>query len=271
MTVILVLIELSLLGQHGETVIKWLGAPDSSIDYAHALRLKTKSTGIWLTEMKEYQEWQKNPHSLFWIYGIAGSGKTILSSTVIDDLLKNNESDVSSAAAYFYFKGDDKDKTTCTGMLLSLLQQLFDRGNRTSKVLDDSLSKGRQQLALEQLHSLLRTISTEFRDVYIVLDALDECQDLEKVFDTLEEINTWTDNNVHVLLTSRETKDIKEFVDGLEVNKHSIRLSAAVVKQDIRMYIRDRLCTDRNLKRWRSYPKVQEEIENSLVESSDGM
>lgn len=259
-----------LLGEQGERIIKWLAAPDSSVDYTHALRLKTKNTGTWLIQDEKYKNWKRSSGSL-WVYGIAGCGKTILSSTIVEDLLSSSELDMSLAVAYFYFKGDDKDKRTSSGMLRSLLKQLFDRGKRTSDVLPEIYGDGNQQPSSDQLLSSVGNISREFRDVFIALDALDECEELEAVFDVLEEMERWTDSNVHLVFTSRETKDIKEFVDGLEMKKSMIRLSAAVVKQDIRMYIRDRLRTDRNLKRWRSHPKVQEEIEESLVNKSDGM
>ncbi|QGA21503.1 hypothetical protein EYB26_009214 [Talaromyces marneffei] len=257
--------------EQGERIVKWLAAPDSSVDHTHALRLKTKNTGTWLIQDKKYKDWKDNSGSLLWIYGIAGCGKTILTSTIVEDLLKSTELDMSLAVAYFYFKGDDKDKRTLSGMLRSLLKQLFNHGKRTSDVLPEIFGNGNQQPSSEQLLSSLGNISREFNDVFFVLDALDECEELETIFDVLEEMEKWTESKVHLVFTSRETKDIKEFVDGLEMNKSMIRLSAALVKQDIRMYIRDRLRTDRNLKRWRSHPKVQEEIEDSLVENSDGM
>jgi Cdc6-like AAA superfamily ATPase len=259
------------LGEQGERIVRWLAAPDSSVDYTHALRLKTKNTGTWLIQDEKYKDWKSNSGSLLWVYGIAGCGKTILSSTIVEDLLSKSELDMSLAVAYFYFKGDDIDKRTSSGMLRSLLKQLFDRGKRTSDVLPGIFGNGNQQPSSEQLLSSLGNISQEFTDVFIVLDALDECEELETVFDILEEIEKWTDSKVHLVFTSRETKDIKEFVYGLEMNKSMIRLSATVVKEDIRMYIRDRLRSDRNLKRWRSHPKVQEEIEDSLVDKSDGM
>lgn len=262
---------ISLLGEQGERIVKWLAAPDSSVDYTHALRLKTKSTGSWLIQDERYKQWKRNSRSSLWVHGIAGCGKTILSSTIVEDLIGSSELDMGLAMAYFYFKGDDKDKRTSSRMLRSLLKQLFDCGKRTSDVLPEIYGNGHQQPSSGQLLSSLENISREFREVFMVLDALDECEELGTLFDALEEIGRWTDSNIHLVFTSRETKDIKEFVDGLDMNKSMIRLSAAVVKQDIRMYIRDRLHTDRNLKRWRSHPKIQQEIEDSLVDKSDGM
>lgn len=256
-------------GEHGERIVKWLSAPDASVDHIHALQMKTENTGSWLLDNPKYKEWKQTAGSWFWMYGIAGCGKTILSSTVIQDLTKHSSQDLSMAVAYFYFKGDDNDKNSSSGMLRSLLKQLFERGKRTSNVFEQLIGNGDQHP--EQLLSTLKDLVSEFRDVYLVLDALDECQDLQELLDVLEEFEKWTEGHIHLIFTSRELKDIKEFVEGMTMDKTLIRLSAEVVKQDIRMYIRDRLRTDRNLKRWRNHPKVQEEIEQSLIEKSGGM
>jgi Cdc6-like AAA superfamily ATPase len=229
------------------------------------------NTGTWLIEEHQYKEWKLHPGSLLCIYGTAGSGKTILSSTIVEDVLSFSGLNMNLAAAYFYFKADDITKSTSEGMLRSLLKQLFDRGKRSSEAMMRMFEEKGQQTPVSQLLSTFVDITFEFGHVYIVLDALDECQDLDDLFDTIEEINKRAGTNIHILFTSRDTKDIKEFADGMESNTSSIKLSASVVKQDIRTYIRDRLRTDRALKRWRSHPKVQEQIEDSLIEKSDGM
>lgn len=232
--------------------------------------MKTENTGSWLIDNDKYQEWKRTAGSSIWMYGIAGCGKTILSSTVIEDLTKYSSQDMSIAVAYFYFKGDDNNKNASSSMLRALLKQLFDRGKRTSSVFEQLIGDGDQQASPEQLLSTLRDLVSEFRNVYIVLDALDECQDLQDLLDILEDFEKWT-VQIHLIFTSRELKDIKECFESMTMEKNSIRLSAEVVKQDIQMYIRDRLRTDRNLRRWRNHPKVQEEIEQSLIEKSGGM
>lgn len=237
----------------------------------HALKGKTPNTGTWLLEYQQYKEWKMDPGSLFCIYGTAGSGKTILSSTIVEDMLDHVSLNMNLATAYFYFKADDIAKRTSEGMLRSLLKQLFDRGNRSSEAMTKLFEEKNKQPSVSQLLSTFIDIIFEFGHVFIVLDALDECQDLSDFFDMIEEINTRAGSTVHFLFTSRDIKNIKEFADGMQCNSSSIKLSASVVRQDIRTYIRDRLRTDRTLKRWRNYPKVQEEIENSLIEKSDGM
>lgn len=230
-----------------------------------------KNTGSWLICGKQYNQWKCFSRSLFWIHGTAGCGKTILSSTIVEDLLLHCGSDPNLVVAYFYFKMDDVSKRNHTGLLRSLIKQVFERSNRSSQALTQLFGKGDQQPTSSQLLSTLYNMVSEFGHTYIVLDALDECEERDDLFEVLEEMGRWEGVNIHLLLTSRDEKDIKDSIESIDMNQDHIKLSAAVTKEDIRTYIRERLKTDRALKRWRAHPEVQQEIENSLTEKSDGM
>lgn len=180
-------------------------------------------------------------------------------------------SDPNLVVAYFYFKMDDVSKRNHTGLLRSLIKQVFERSNRSSQALTQLFGKGDQQPTSSQLLSTLYNMVSEFGHTYIVLDALDECEERDDLFEVLEEMGRWEGVNIHLLLTSRDEKDIKDSIESIDMNQDHIKLSAAVTKEDIRTYIRERLKTDRALKRWRAHPEVQQEIENSLTEKSDGM
>lgn len=112
---------------------------------------------------------------------------------------------------------------------------------------------------------------TSLEDTYIILDALDECAERDELLTDLEEVASWEDANLHVLATSRREKDIEEALTPLSEARNRISIQSALVNADIRTYIHDRLQTDRKLKRWQKYPKVQLEIEDTLMRKVDGM
>jgi hypothetical protein len=58
-----------------------------------------------------------------WLYGIPGCGKTILSSTIIEDVLYHYH-DPTMAVIYFYFDFNDVEKQQYEKMLRSLITQL---------------------------------------------------------------------------------------------------------------------------------------------------
>ena len=58
------------------------------------------------------------------------------------------------------------------------------------------------------------------------------------------------------MITSRREKDIEEQLGSIA--NYNINIQSAIVDEDIRIYVRDRLATDGKLKKWPE--KVQEDI-----------
>ena len=111
----------------------------------------------------------------------------------------------------------------------------------------------------------------DFSDVYVVIDALDECDDKEARLHTIETLAEWSDTPLHLLITSRKERDIVDSLRMLCNNESYISVQSAVVNEDIRTYVHGRLQSDRRFTRWRSKPAVQSEIADDLVEKADGM
>ena len=111
----------------------------------------------------------------------------------------------------------------------------------------------------------------EFKGVYIILDALDECEDRGKLLEDIETITGWELENLHILVTSRREKDIEESLDPLVDGTKKICIQSALVNDDIRTYVHKRLRTDQKLKRWQNRSEVQQEIETVLMSKADGM
>ncbi|THX46709.1 Pfs, NACHT and ankyrin domain protein [Aureobasidium pullulans] len=76
--------ELSFDNQQRE-IMQWLSAPDPSIDYHEALEKRHDGTGLWFLESDVFLDWKTRPHSFLWLCGIPGCGKTVLSSSLIQD------------------------------------------------------------------------------------------------------------------------------------------------------------------------------------------
>jgi adenylylsulfate kinase-like enzyme len=52
-------------------------------NYQKALKQRQHDTGLWCLDREQYASWKTDDASLLWQYGIPGSGKTILSSTIL--------------------------------------------------------------------------------------------------------------------------------------------------------------------------------------------
>jgi hypothetical protein len=113
----------------------------------------------------------------------------------------------------------------------------------------------------------LKHIIGGFEHVYVVLDALDECQDRERLLPLVEEIMNWKIGKLHLLATSRAERDIADHIGPLVTAQ--INLRSTLVDADIQIHLRERLRNDSKLKKWPV--KVHEQIEVVLTEGAHGM
>jgi len=224
-------------------------------------------------ENQRYNAWKTDPSSFFWLYGIPGCGKTILSATVIEDVrtLYSPSIDATGAmAAYFFFDFNDLEKQKSELMLKSLVSQFCQRYHNLPPALEllwSSCNVSREQPSTDQLLDALQSL-TESRTSFIVLDALDECGDRAELLSILESISGWKNAGLHVLMTSRKERDIEETLEDIVRRTDMVPLEATVVDNDIRDYVRHRLSTDRGLKKWK---KESTEIESAMMKGANGM
>ncbi|KAF2728404.1 HET-domain-containing protein, partial [Polyplosphaeria fusca] len=106
-------------------ILRWLAAPDPSVNYQKAFKQRQQDTGLWFLESELYTNWRVDDASSIWLYGIPGCGKTILSSTVLQDILQHCDIKLGQVAAYFYFDFNDVKKQHADLMLRSLVCQLL--------------------------------------------------------------------------------------------------------------------------------------------------
>lgn len=252
--------------------IQWLDGPDPSTNYNRALKVRTPNTGSWFIESSVYGDWIIRRGTLLWLHGIPGCGKTILSSTVLEHVLNQYRTKPDSAVLSFFFDFNDPEKQRHEKMIRSLICQLS--MYCSDSVLQDlysSCSNGLRQPTGKVLLITLHQMMTLMGDTYIILDALDECTERDELLTDLEEIVSWKDTNFHLLTTSRKETDIEEALTPLSHIRDRISIQSAPVNADIRTYIHDRLRVDRKLKRWQKHPRVQLEIEDTLLRKADGM
>ncbi|KAM9873447.1 hypothetical protein VDGL01_12473 [Verticillium dahliae] len=99
---------------------RWLSPPDYSINAKLARERRHTGTGGWLLESSIFQEWKAGTRRHPWLYDLAGCGKTVLSTTVLDNL----KMDIHITIAFFFDFNDTK-KQTLDGLLRSLAIQLY--------------------------------------------------------------------------------------------------------------------------------------------------
>lgn len=248
----------------------WLKAPDATIDHNTACSKKHPGTGLWLVKNPRFKDWMTEGNSILWLSGFAGSGKSVLCSTVIQNVLCHKRSNPRIGVAFFYFTFNDESKRDASAMLRALLLQLSDQrqdGQADLVKLYDSHKTG--TIPLPVLIIYLRRSIERFRDVFIMLDALDESPrdgPREHVLDTLEAMRNWGLQGLHLFYTSRNEPDINERFD-LSTNQQ-FAMQSPGIDQDIADFILSRLDTSRSLQKWR---KHRDKIQESLAKRANGV
>jgi hypothetical protein len=255
-------------------ICSWLSAPDPSTNYHKAHKQRQADTGLWLLESIKFTEWKEGAASRLWLYGIPGCGKTILSSTIIENLLQHCHDDIIMVTAYFYFDFNDAQKQDAELMLRSLLCQLLQRLVVIPKGVDalfSSCENGRREPSLHAVLEVTRQAVQEFTHVYIVLDALDECTERIVLMDLLETVAGWQLDNLHLLMTSRKERDIERSLESYVGEEDTVYLQRDVVDKDIQRYVQQRLSDDKGLAKWNKDDSIRQEIEVALMRGARGM
>ncbi|KAG5795862.1 hypothetical protein H9Q69_005080 [Fusarium xylarioides] len=103
-----------------EKMLNWLCAVDTSVQYRAAREKYSSGTCNWLIqESDDFKTWEKENKSFLWLNGKAGSGKSILSSSVIKYLKDQYENDPETALAYYFFSFGNSEQQKLSVMLSS--------------------------------------------------------------------------------------------------------------------------------------------------------
>jgi type II secretory pathway predicted ATPase ExeA len=157
-----------------------------------------------------------------WLHGLPGAGKTVLCSTVIEGIKQRNENSFDARLAYFYFDFRDRSKQTVERMLRSVLRQLASyEASLPRSVAELHRAHARQghQPTQEALMDTFYSIVERTHRTFIVIDALDECAELDEALDLLLSLVDDSRTNLSILVTSRELDDIGEAIKDIPSHK----------------------------------------------------
>ena len=134
----------------------------------------------------------------------------------------------------------------------------------------DHHGNGHQEPTLSDLQNTLWAMLDGFSSTFIILDALDECTEREKLLNWIESVileNLEKDINLglHLIVTSRPEHDIEDKFKSYTC----LDLVEESENHDLVAYLDYQLQNDSVFKKWK--PDTQEEIKLTLIKQADGM
>jgi hypothetical protein len=254
--------------QEYQDILNWLTPIDYAPLQSDLTSKRQEGTGQWLLSSVMFSDWVNQSKRTLFCPGIPGAGKTIITSIVVEYLWAEFQNDANIGIAYVYCNYRQKQEQRPVDILESLLKQLVQAQPsmpESVKSLYKRHKDKRTRPSLDEITNVLYSVVANYSRVFIVIDALDECQAsngsrrrlLSEIFGLQDKTGT------NLFATSRFLPEImKEF-------ERSMTLEIRATDNDVLRYL------DGHMSQLPSYISrsyaLQEEIKTTIVKAVDGM
>ncbi|KAF8837278.1 hypothetical protein BDN67DRAFT_909501 [Paxillus ammoniavirescens] len=246
------LLQVNFLRNHTvDQIREWLKPHDSSINHKSARDACVEGTGTWVAKDERFRKWLNEPGKTLWILGAPGFGKTVLFSTSVETV-RGHESALGSTSccACFYF--DARESGGASQRFETLLRSILHQLCSKQAVTPDAMkrlygvdAKEHPQPTLSQLRTTLGEVVKGFDEVYILIDALDECDSQADLLDWMQSLQSTT-QGLHLLVTSRPERIIEDRMSNFSHVR--ISLNSELLDDDIKTYVDERVEASADLK-----------------------
>ncbi|PNP74098.1 hypothetical protein FNYG_12562 [Fusarium nygamai] len=252
---------------HFAKIERWLSPPNYSTNANLARERRHPGTGTWLLSSPAFQEWKLGTRQHLWLYGLAGCGKTILSTTILDHLLQID----THTTLTFFFDFNDARKQKLEDLLRSLAVQFYHTGNEAARRLDSlftSHDDGRRQPDTTALSACVGAMIQTAGKVFIIIDALNECTKREELLHWLRGLAS---SNAQLLVTGRPEAAFQREIPRSFDERNCVLLDKKAVNADIRTYVEATLEQKPDFVDKKLSPSLLEEIRDKIGDGADGM
>jgi len=214
--------------------------------------------------LEEIESWAEHPtgHCIFWLNGMAGTGKSTIAYTVAKRLNEAGSSGHAKLGASFFFKRGEGDRASAALFFPTIVRQLCQKipdltahidqaiimdPDICSKALDEQFDKLLNK-PLSKLSSSL-TLTTYI----VVVDAIDECQNEDDVWTLLQLwscLSRYRHRYIRWFLTTRPELAIQLGFSRMPTDAHRNvvlhEISSPTITRDISIFLADNLSQTRH-------------------------
>ena len=225
-----------------DDALNWISQLNFRTRQADHMTSLSTDTGKWFLESDKFQAWLETSKSTLFCPGMPGAGKTMLAACVIRHIQAEILDSTTTAASLAYIYCDYQDQKEQSGrqLLGSLLRQIVEKNHSLAEpllALHQNHMENRTMPSADEIVSALKTVISQQTDVFILVDAIDECSQEGGTRVQLLQIlrGLCVDlEPVHILVTSRGVPEIV----ALMKDAPSIEIKAN--SEDISDYVRSR-------------------------------
>ncbi|KAJ5159658.1 uncharacterized protein N7482_006662 [Penicillium canariense] len=215
--------------------------------------------------LEEIAQWAVSPHGkcIFWLNGMAGTGKSTISRTVARSLQRK------FTTVSFFFKRDERDRGNAIRLFPTIARQLGLSIPVLAPMIRHAISQDPDIAARSLAEQFTRLIIRPFFDleqaaeqatlpipaVILVIDALDECEtdnDIRAILQVLPQVQDLNAVRIRVFLTSRPELPIRlgfsKIADHQYQNLALHEIPETMTTRDISLFLRDRFTKIREIK-----------------------
>ncbi|KAL6713765.1 hypothetical protein ACLMJK_008257 [Lecanora helva] len=259
----------ALLEKDNVAVLDWLSPLNMYQRQQDTLARRHGSTGTWLLSTDIFKDWvnNKGTRRTLWCPGDPGTGKTVMTSIVID-YLTTLYSSSDARIAYVYCDYKDQATHTSSNLIACLARQLIGRPEKLPQQLlklHEKLEFQKRRPDSDELEHLLVSLCNERELTYILVDALDECEATIQRRRFLPLLQSLPQGAARLFVTSRPNNE--DIYDAFSTVSQIV-ISAPVI--DIKRFVTERMDEKRDFAK-RLSPELKDQITSTISSRASGM
>ncbi|KAF4809346.1 Vegetative incompatibility protein HET-E-1 [Colletotrichum siamense] len=225
----------------------------SHYDYAAAFKSargkRHNGTAEWIFQTSEFESWYGNDASvILHVVGKIGSGKTVLTASIVDRLIRLRQQSL-QAIAFFFVRFDDPPSQQSECITRSIVRQLFNHGSSDGEILRFLESSSDQFFDNDSLLALWSERIRSFKDFFLVLDGFDECAlaDRKAILSSISILSKACQKTTRVKVLVSSRISVKEEIDQANLTVIRMAIDVQNISEDLTKYaeeiLKDRIST----------------------------